>query len=123
MTHIEIQHITYLAAFESFRDDPALYAMVLTPNLDPTDQRMYHPFKVRLPFPKGESRDAGSAKAIRYALDYVNPYEPRVIRHSLPMTPDVDLSFYKKLTLESVDREENPAWFELIKAARAIRAV
>lgn len=123
MTQTIETEIAYLAAFETHRTDPAVFALILTPNLDPTDPRLYDIAKVRLPLAKNSASNAGSTRALRWALNYISPSVDTILRYSTPYEPDdIDLSSYPRLELQAVSRLDNPAFHQLTRAAGAVRA-
>lgn len=112
----------YLASFDSFRDESCVFAMVATA-AQPDDYHRYEFTKVRFPLAKNASYNAGSTRALVWAKNYISPSVNTILKYSLPYEPDeIDFSFFPRLELEAVSRDENPAWFELTKAARVIRA-
>lgn len=127
MTHklIRTQHY-FLAAFDSFRDDPAVFALILVPNLDPNTAKRFDPYQVRLALPSNASYDAGSRRALAFALNYVDSSADAVLHFSLPSAVDLtedQMTVWPRLELEWIHRDENPAFHRLtLTAGRAGRA-
>ena len=113
--------IIYLASFESHRHESSAFAVICTPT-PPDDYRMYDIAKNRLPIAKNAPTNAGSTLALRWAKNYISPSVDTILRFTLPWQPDeIDFSFFPRLELEPVSKEQNPAWFQLVKASGAIK--
>jgi hypothetical protein len=117
---IATTEIYLAAALQSGRDENGLFVQVCI--ADPHRFDRFDAFKTRLVVPRN---DDGSAKALRYVLQYVDPNTDTILHYTLPYPvalSEGDANLYPRLELQPTKKIENPAWSRLLAYVSRLKA-